>query len=249
MTISNALQQTLEYYLFDNILSTGLIGYRRIFPRYRDNSVFTKFLEVTFCEGQCFLPCIETNKAISVLREFLHSDLNSIKITYPLYIESTINKRTADSIIQALYKCSSNYRLTNVKSSKGLNYYGGHGLAFDGNWNPYMMCGFIININKSNGSIAVVKPVCYVSPLVFESNDILAKAIIKKIIPYISKRGIGVPNTIRRGLGYSLQSFFETPVTVCDLKKYFISPVQPLKANEFNENIWEFLNCNRDDLV
>lgn len=245
--ISNALQYTLDSCLFDSI-SSGF-NHEGSLPCYRDNSIFTKFLEVTFCEGQCFLPCIEISGAISVLQEFLQVDSNSVKITFPLYIGSTVTKRTADSIIQALYKCNKKYRLTNVKTSKGLDYYGGQGLLFDNNWNPYMMCGFIININRSNSTIKVIKPVCYVSPRVFENNDILAKAIIKKIIPYISNHGIEVPSIIRRRLRYYIQDFYKVLVTVCNLEKYFISPVQPLQVNELNGNIWEFLNCNRGDLV
>ena len=121
-----------------------------------------------------------------------------------------------------------------------------------------MVCGFIINVDGINRTMSVVRPVCYVSPTVFVNGDILSKAIIKKVIPYISLHGISVPYRGRIPFN-NTNEFRNVSVTIAPIKGFIVSPTKPgtIKSldrepdtiENLDNSIWEFLRKNISDLV
>ena len=253
MTISYALENSLRNATFaegrDRWYNRASVA-----PNYENNAVFSRFLEVVLpYDGECFIPVLGLSNTISYIQQWFDSvhPTQPVKLSYPLYVGGSGTMRTADSIIQSINRCLGNLRLTNIKTSKGLDYYGGQGLIFDEHWNPLMLCGFIINIDKINRHITVVRPVCYISPVVFESNDILSKAIVKKVIPYISMHGVAVPSIFRSSgyLTFDSTRFRNVPVTIEFINDYFISPASPTVIEGLDDSIWDFLSENVNDLI
>lgn len=253
MTISYALEDSLRNRTFSE---GGDRWYNnaQTAPNYQNNAVFSRFLEVVLpYDGECFIPVLGLSNTISYIQQWFDSvhPTQPVKLSYPLYVGGSETRRTADSIIQSINRCPSNLRLSKITTSKGLDYYGGQGLIFDEHWNPLMLCGFIINIDRINRHITVVRPVCYISPVVFESNDILSKAIVKKVIPYISMQGVSVPSILRSSsyLTFDSTRFRNVPVTIEFINDYFISPVSPTVIEGLDGSIWDFLLKNVNDLV
>lgn len=226
----------------------------QIAPNYQNNAVFSRFLEVVLpYDGECFIPVLGLSNTLSYIQQWFYTvhPTQAVKLSYPLYVGGSETRKTADSIIQSINRCPSNLRLSKITTSKGLDYYGGQGLIFDEHWNPLMLCGFIINIDRTNRVMTIVRPVCYVSPVVFERNDILSKAIIKKIIPYISMHGVEVPSVFRSSsyLAFNSDRFSSVPVTIESINGYFTSPASPNMIENLDGSIWDFLLENVNDLV
>lgn len=227
---------------------------------YQNNTVFSKFFEVIVpYNGECFIPVLGLLDTLSHIQSWLDSidPAQSIKFSYPLYVGGEETRKTADSIIQSINRCSRSRRLAHIKTCKGLDYYGGQGLIFDELWNPFMVCGFIINVDGINKTMSFVRPVCYVSPTVFVNGDILSKAIIKKVIPYISLHGISVP--YRDRILFNTNEFKNVTVTITPIKGFIVSPTKPgtIKSldkkpdtiENLDDSIWEFLHKNISDLI
>ena len=86
---------------------------------------------------------------------------------------------------------------------------------------------------------------------VFENNDLLSKAIIKKIIPFISSRGIFIPEVILHSpnVYYGSSNFCNIPVTIKPLGEYFRTPLFLNNKEDVSDSIWEFLSTNITDLL
>lgn len=253
MTISYALEDSLRNETFAEGRGRW---YNRasVAPNYKNNAVFSRFLEVVLpYDGECFIPVLGLSNTISYIQQWFDSvhPTQPVKLSYPLYVGGSETRRTADSIIQSINRCPGNLRLTNIKTSKGLDYYGGQGLVFDEHWTPLMLCGFIINIDRINRHITVVRPVCYISPVVLERDDILSKAIVKKVIPYISMKGVSVPSILRTSsyLTFDSTRFRNVPVTIEFINDYFTSPASPTVIEGLDDSIWDFLSENVNDLI
>lgn len=243
----------LEFSLRNNTFAEGENHWYNPAPlaiNYKNNTVFSKFFEVIIpYNGECFIPVLGLSDTISRIHDWLDSidPAQSIKLSYPLYVGGEETKKTADSIIQSINRCSRDRRLAHIETCKGLDYYGGQGLIFDELWNPFMVCGFIINVDGINKTMSVVRPVCYVSPTVFVNGDILSKAIIKKIIPYISLHGISVP--ARNRALFNTTEFRNVSVTIAPIKGFIVSPTKPDTIENLDNSIWEFLRKNISDLI
>ena len=252
MTLSYSLEESIRDTLFKE---GGTRDYRVNvdLPHYEDNSIYSRFFEIIVpCEGTCFIPVLGMEATLHLIRcRFEQESPQPIKISYPLYVGAIDTKRTADSIIQSINRCPARARLCNIKTSKGLDYYGGQGLIFDENWAPLMICGFIIDIGKEGRTIFIKHPICYVSPSVFENNDLLSKAIIKKIIPFISSRGISIPRVriSSSNVYYGSSDFCNIPVTIKPLGEYFRTPLFLNNKEDVSDSIWEFLSTNITDLL
>lgn len=250
MTLSYALEESIRNTLFKE---GGIRDYRVNvdLPHYEDNSIYSRFFEIIVpCEGTCFIPVLGMWDTLHLIScRFEQESPQPIKISYPLYVGAIDTKRTADSIIQSINRCPAKARLYNIKTSKGLDYYGGQGLIFDENWAPLMICGFIIDIDKEGRRISIKHPICYVSPFVFENNDLLSKAIIKKIIPFISSKGILIPEVIINNVHYRSNDFCNIPVTIKPLGEYFHTPLFLNNKEDVSDSIWEFLSTNITDLL
>ena len=252
MTLSYSLEESIRGTLFKEG-GTRDYGVNVDLPHYEDNSIYSRFFEIIVpCEGTCFIPVLGMWATLNLIRyRFEQESPQPIKISYPLYVGAIDTKRTADSIIQSINRCPVNARLCNIKTSKGLDYYGGQGLIFDENWAPLMICGFIIDIGKEGRTIFIKHPICYVSPSVFENNDLLSKAIIKKIIPFISSRGISIPRVriSSSNVYYGSSDFCNIPVTIKPLGEYFRTPLFLNNKEDVSDSIWEFLSTNITDLL
>lgn len=252
MTLSYALEESIRGTLFKE---GGIrdYGVNVDLPHYEDNNIYSRFFEIIVpCEGTCFIPVLGMRATLNLIRyRFEQESPQPIKISYPLYVGAIDTKRTADSIIQSINKCPAKARLRNIKTSKGLDYYGGQGLIFDENWAPLMICGSIIDIDKEDRRISIKHPICYVSPSVFENNDLLSKAIIKKIIPFISSKSILIPEAIRNSpnVYYRSSDFCDIPVTIKPLGEYFRTPLFLNNKEDVSSSIWEFLSTNITDLL
>lgn len=218
---------------------------------YQNNTVFSKFFEVIIpYNGECFIPILGLSDTLSRIQDWLDTidPTQFIRFSYPLYVGGEETRKTADSIIQSINRCSRGRRLAHIKTCKGLDYYGGQGLIFDELWNPFMVCGFIINVDGINKTVSVVRPVCYISPTVFVNGDILSKAIIKKVVPYISLHGISVPNIGRLPFN-NTNEFRNVTVTIAPIKGFIVSPTKPGTIKNLDSSIWEFLRKNISDLI
>ena len=218
---------------------------------YQNNTVFSKFFEVIIpYNGECFIPILGLSDTLSRIQDWLDTidPTQFIRFSYPLYVGGEETRKTADSIIQSINRCSRGRRLAHIKTCKGLDYYGGQGLIFDELWNPFMVCGFIINVDGINKTVSVVRPVCYISPTVFVNGDILSKAIIKKVVPYISLHGISVPNIGRLPFN-NTNEFRNVTVTIAPIKGFIVSPTKPGTIKSLDSSIWEFLRKNISDLI
>lgn len=250
MTISHALEVSLE----SNTFSTSARGYYPSvseFPSYVNNGFFSKFLQITLpYEGECFIPVVVASDIFSLITNWLISEgpTEPIQVSIPLFVGGSDTKKQADSIIQSINKCPKKYRLANIKTSKGLDYYGGNGMIFDENWDPMMLVGYHIKIDRTYRTVEVISPVCYVTPKVFEGNDILSKAILKKVIPFFSTGRIFIPNNVL-GTRYYPETFSRIPVTIQYLDKFFYTPNKPVNIENLDDDIWDCLNRNIDDLV
>ena len=255
--ISYALESSLR----NNTFAEGENNWYQpasIAVNYQNNTVFSKFFEVIIpYNGECFIPVLGLSETLSHIQDWLDSidPAQFMKFSYPLYVGGEETRKTADSIIQSINRCSRNRRLAHIKTCKGLDYYGGQGLIFDELWNPLMVCGFIINVNGINKTISIVRPVCYVSPTIFVNGDILSKAIIKKVIPYISLHGISVP--YRDRIPSNTNEFRNVTVTITPIKGFIVSPTKPgtIKSldkkpdtiDNLDDSRWEFLRKNISD--
>lgn len=265
MTISYSLEDSLSK-LF---LETDNWGGRVLgspYVTYEDHTVFSRFFEITLpYEGDCFIPVVGFARTLAFLSAEIVKTDNSkdpIKISYPLYIGSEQTSKTVDSIFKGFIRCDRSTRLINIKTSKGLDYYGGQGLIFDNSWNPIMMCGFNININRADKCIKFLKPVCFISPDVFTNNDLISKAIAKKIIYYLSVNKLCIPtalihlrsiasaNIADSTITFDNYAFDNALVVIKNLKEYFIKPTDvKLDSETLDTSIWEFLYNNIDELV
>lgn len=217
---------------------------------YQNNTVFSKFFEVIIpYNGECFIPVLGLLDTLSRIQGWLDTidPTQFIRFSYPLYVGGEETRKTADSIIQSINRCSRSRRLAHIRTCKGLDYYGGQGLIFDELWKPLMVCGFIINVDGINKTMSIVRPVCYVSPTVFVNGDILSKAIIKKVIPYISLHGISVP--YRDRILFNTNEFRNVTVTITPIKGFIVSPTKPGTIENLDDSIWEFLRKNISDLI
>lgn len=252
MSISHSLERSLnEMFSVSNSFYYPLVQEA---PSEVNNKLFSRFLNIEIpTGGECFIPKLQYRELCNKLLDWLDSNPEApLKVSYPLFVGGTEEKKTGDSVIQSINRCNKLMRLSHIVTTKERDYYGGNGLIFTDRWNPIFMIGFIINIDKENRKITFKHPICYVSPRVFIEKDILSKTMIKKIIPHISSRGALSPTWITGNYHYRISSeiipFLGVPVVVKYLENYFQTPVQPSNPNTFNEDIWEFLKENEEQV-
>lgn len=249
MNISESLSRELEYHLFSenasNYRNTHVVEY------YQDHNVFKKFMEIKVSDGNNFIPVIGMKSMLKYidlwLQGLLKTPIDSINFSIPLYVLGSEEKKTGEAIFKAINGCSISNRLTKVCNPTGLGYYGGNGLIFDKQWDPLMVCGYIVNIDKEHKKYCINSAKCYVSPEVFTNNDVLSKFIIKKVIPYITTYGICTP---LKDTWASCANFSSVETVICkSLYKFFLSPTIPNYTElDVDEDIWKFLEANKEEV-
>ena len=173
------------------------------------------------------------------------------RIILPLYDNaSSQERRTFDSIIMQMFNnVGFNMRLQKITTSKDEVYYGGKGIIFDENYTPLLLCTLTarkVHTEESGNSMVYYRPVCHVSPKVFlESDKLINKGIIKKLIPFYTSEEVSFPNCM---FGSNPESK-KVKVVVDNFDKFFIEPIKPTPSAITNDALNECLIDNMDDIM
>lgn len=155
--------------------------------------------------------------------------------------------RTAESTIRQLNTSSLGYGLHSIKNHKGGVYWGAPGLMLDENFNPLYI--YVLRGSKSITDTYYVynKGVLYVSPnVVLREDDIMYKAIKKKVIPIIlGNEGSLVPYETRAG---KASADFTTEVVIADLNRFIHRVLEP-EDEDLNISLNALLNENIDNVL
>ena len=207
---------------------------------------------------------IEVNDEVEIpviAREYFES-LVSEKIDYPLAVGTkriilplydnapSQERRTFDSIIMQMFNnVGFNMRLQKITTSKDEVYYGGKGIIFDESYAPLLLCTLAARkayTEESSNNMVYYRPVCHVSPKVFlESDKLINKGIIKKLIPFYTSKEVSFPNY---KFGVNPESK-KVKVVVDNFDKFFIEPIKPTPSATTNDALNECLIDNMDDIM
>ena len=173
------------------------------------------------------------------------------KIILPLYDNApSQERRTFDSIIMQMFNnVRFDMRLQKITTSKDEVYYGGKGIIFDESYAPLLLCTLTarkVHTEESGNSMVYYRPVCHVSPKVFlESDKLINKGIIKKLIPFYTSKEVSFPNY---KFGVNPESK-KVKVVVDNFDKFFIEPIKPTPSAITNDALNECLIDNMDDIM
>ena len=173
------------------------------------------------------------------------------RIILPLYDNApSQERRTFDSIIMQMFNnVRFDMRLQKITTSKDEVYYGGKGIIFDESYAPLLLCTLAarkVHTEESGNSMVYYRPVCHVSPKVFlESDKLINKGIIKKLIPFYTSKEVSFPN-YRFGVNPESK---KVKVVVDNFDKFFIEPIKPTPSAITNDALNECLIDNMDDIM
>ena len=173
------------------------------------------------------------------------------KIILPLYDNApSQERRTFDSIIMQMFNnVRFDMRLQKITTSKDEVYYGGKGIIFDESYAPLLLCTLTarkVHTEESGNNMVYYRPVCHVSPKVFlESDKLINKGIIKKLIPFYTSEEVSFPNYM---FGVNPESK-KVKVVVDNFDKFFIEPIKPTPSAITNDALNECLIDNMDDIM
>ena len=173
------------------------------------------------------------------------------RIILPLYDNApSQERRTFDSIIMQMFNnVRFDMRLQKITTSKDEVYYGGKGIIFDESYAPLLLCTLAarkVHTEESGNSMVYYRPVCHVSPKVFlESDKLINKGIIKKLIPFYTSKEVSFPNY---KFGVNPESK-KVKVVVDNFDKFFIEPIKPTPSAITNDALNECLIDNMDDIM
>ena len=138
-----------------------------------------------------------------------------------------------------------------ITTSKGEVCYGGKGIIFDESYTPLLLCTLTarsVHTENNGNTMVYYRPVCHVSPKVFlESDKLINKGIIKKLIPYYTSRNVSFPRN-----NYRFSSNPEdrkVKVIVDNFNKFFVEPIKPTPSAYSNDALNECLIDNIDDIM
>ena len=173
------------------------------------------------------------------------------RIILPLYDNApSQERRTFDSIIMQMFNnVGFDMRLQKITTSKDEVYYGGKGIIFDESYTPLLLCTLAarkVHTEESGDSMVYYRPVCHISPKVFlESDKLINKGIIKKLIPFYTSEEVSFPNCM---FGVNPESK-KVKVVVDNFDKFFIEPIKPTPSAITNDALNECLIDNMDDIM
>lgn len=238
-----------------NSSETRDVGYLRIDLSLDSNNVFRRSLVIEVNNDEVEIPVIARGYFEKLVSDNLaYPTIMEIKrIILPLYDNAPSQEmRTFDSIIRQLFtNVGYDKRLQKITTSKGEVYYGGKGIIFDESYTPLLLCTLTarkVHTEGNSNTMVYYRPVCHVSPEVFlESDKLINKGIIKKLIPYYTSRNINFPRN-----NYSFSSNPESrkvKVIVDNFDKFFIEPVKPTPSATTNDTLNECLIDNIEDIM
>ena len=219
------------------------------------NNVFRKSLVIEVNNDEVEIPVIAREHFEELVSDNMtYSTIMEIKrIILPLYDNALSQERsTFNSIIAQLFtNVGYGQRLQKITTNKGEVCYGGKGIIFDESYTPLLLCTLTaksVHTEDNGNTMVYYRPVCHVSPKVFlESDKLINKGIIKKLIPYYTNRDINPPRS-----NYNFSSNLEdrkVKVIVDDFNKFFIEPIKPTPSACSNDVLNECLIDNIDDIM
>ena len=217
------------------------------------NNVFRRSLVIEVNNDEVEIPVIAREHFEKLVSDNMaYPAIMGIKrIILPLYDNApSQERRTFDSIITQLFtNVGYDKRLQKITTSKGEVYYGGKGIIFDESYAPLLLCTLTarkIHTEESGNSMVYYRPVCHVSPKVFlESDKLINKGIIKKLIPFCTSKEVSFPN-YRFGVNPESK---KVKVVVDNFDKFFIEPIKPTPSATTNDALNECLIDNMDDIM
>ena len=219
------------------------------------NNVFRKSLVIEVNNDEVEIPVIAREHFEELISDNMdYPTIMGIKrIILPLYDNTPSQERsTFNSIIAHLFtNVGYGQRLQKITTNKGEVCYGGKGIIFDESYTPLLLCTLTaksVHTEDNGNTMVYYRPVCHVSPKVFlESDKLINKGIIKKLIPYYTNRDINPPRS-----NYNFSSNLEdrkVKVIVDDFNKFFIEPIKPTPSACSNDALNECLIDNMDDIM
>ena len=219
------------------------------------NNVFRKSLVIEVNNDEVEIPVIAREHFEELVSDNMtYPTIMGIKrIILPLYDNAPSQERsTFNSIITQLFtNVGYGQRLQKIITNKGEVCYGGKGIIFDESYTPLLLCTLTarsVHTEDNGNTMVYYRPVCHVSPKVFlESDKLINKGIIKKLIPYYTNRDIRSPRS-----NYNFSSNLEdrkVKVIVDDFNKFFIEPIKPTPSACSNDALNECLIDNMDDIM
>lgn len=214
------------------------------------NNVFRRSLIIEVNDDKVEIPVIAREHFESLVSDKINLALGTKRIILPLYDNSpSQERRTFDSIIVQMFNnVRFDMRLQKITTNKGEVYYGGKGIIFDESYSPLLLCTLTarkVHTEEGN-SMVYYRPVCHVSPKVFlESDKLINKGIIKKLIPFCTSKEVSFPNY---KFGVNPESK-KVKVVVDDFDKFFIEPVKPTPSSTTNDKLNECLIDNIEDIM
>ena len=219
------------------------------------NNVFRRSLVVEVNDNEVEIPVIARGYFEKLVSDNLDypTIMGIKKIILPLYNNTPDQeRRTFDSIIGQLFtNVGYGKRLQKIITNKGEVYYGGKGIIFDESYAPLLLCTLTarkVHTEDNGDTMVYYRPVCHVSPKVFlESDKLVNKGIIKKLIPFYTSRDMNFPRN-----NFSFSSNLESKrvkVIVDNFDKFFIEPIKPTPSACSNDALNECLIDNIDDIM
>lgn len=217
------------------------------------NKVFRRSLIIEVNDDEVEIPVIAREHFESLVSEKIDYPLavGTKRIILPLYDNApSQERRTFDSIIAQLFtNVGYGKRLQKITTNKGEVYYGGKGIIFDESYAPLLLCTLTarsVHTEDNSNVMVYYRPVCHVSPKVFlESDKLINKGIIKKLIPFYTSKEISFPNY---KFGVNPESK-KVKVVVDNFDKFFIEPIKPTPSATTNDALNECLIDNMDDIM
>lgn len=217
------------------------------------NNVFSRSLVVEVDDNEVEIPVIAREHFEGLVSEKIDHPLavGTKRIILPLYDNAlSQERRTFDSIIKQLFTNVRCYeRLQKITTNRGEVYYGGKGIIFDESYTPLLLCTLAarkVHTEEGDNSMVYYRPVCHVSPKVFlESDKLINKGIIKKLIPFYTSEEVSFPNYM---FGVNPESK-KVKVVVDNFDKFFIEPIKPTPSATTNDALNECLIDNMDDIM
>ena len=219
------------------------------------NNVFRKSLVIEVNNDEVEIPVIAREHFEELVSDNMtYPTIMRIKrIILPLYDNTSSQERsTFNSIIAQLFtNVGYGQRLLKITTSKGEVCYGGKGIIFDESYTPLLLCTLTarsVHTEGNGNTMVYYRPVCHVSPKVFlESDKLINKGIIKKLIPYYTSRNVSFPRN-----SYRFSSNPEdrkVKVIVDNFNKFFVEPIKPTPSACSNDALNECLIDNIDDIM
>lgn len=219
------------------------------------NNVFRRSLVIEVNNDEVEIPVIARRHFEKLVSDNMaYPTIMGIKrIILPLYDNAlSQERRTFDSIITQLFtNVGYGERLQKITTNNGEVYYGGKGIIFDESYAPLLLCTLIarsVHTEDNGNTMVYYRPVCHVSPKVFlESDKLINKGIIKKLIPYYTSRDINFPRN-----NYNFISNPEdrkVKVIVDNFNKFFVEPIKPTPSAIAEDALNECLIDNIEDIM